>query len=197
MNEFAKEKVMPGKLFYARISSYDGSVSGACPVEDIAEAEGLAREAGIENDYGNRWIVAFALVRNVHVSYTPIPAESKPELAPLPDEEETSYLAKLAPVEVMQLLRRRLLLSPRGQRNYTAYRCGVSLGKMLSSGFFSDVLDKYEAERELIKAAIKAGLSEDEATDAIRSGINAGRNGITSAVQAPITGGSFLVGNAQ
>ncbi len=86
------EKVMPGKLLYARVSSYDGSVNGAWPVEDIAEAEALAREAGIENDYGKHWIVAYALVRNVHVSYTPVPvealngkpAESKPELAPLP-----------------------------------------------------------------------------------------------------------------
>lgn len=64
-------KVKPGKLFYARISTYDGSISGAWPVEDIAEAEALAKEAHIENEYGTRWIVAFALVRNVSVSYAP------------------------------------------------------------------------------------------------------------------------------
>jgi hypothetical protein len=88
MNE-GSDKVTPGKLFYARISSYDGSINGAWPVESVEEAEALAREAKIENDYGTRWIIAYALVRNVHVSYTSIPvealngkpAESKPELA--------------------------------------------------------------------------------------------------------------------
>lgn len=76
MDEFDNRKVTPGKLFYARVSSYDGSISGAWPVEDIAEAEALAKETGIEGDYGKRWIVAFALVRNVHVSYTPVPVDA-------------------------------------------------------------------------------------------------------------------------
>lgn len=177
-----EDKVTPGKLFFARVSSYDGSLNGACSVESVEEAEELAKEAGIENDYSKRWIVGFALVRNVHVSYTPAelpkPAESKPELA------------AVAPEEIMDLLRKRLLLSPAGQRNNTANRCGFSLGKLIGSGSFSGVLDEYEAERGLVAAAMEAGLSESEATAAVRAGI---RTGISNAAYSSQTAGSFLV----
>ena len=223
MNEFAKEKVKPGKLIFARVSSYNGTVTDVCPVESIKEAEALAAEAHVENDYGTRWIVALVLVRHVSVAYSltnngstglyEVPADGscaspfEPPLdsgsggtsEPAPGEEMPA-LAQLAPDEVMRLLRNRLSLSPRSQRNYTANRCGISLGRMIRSGVFFGVLDEYEAERELVKAAIEAGLSEGEATAAIRSGINAGRNGNADGAPPPIDAGSYLVGairNAQ
>lgn len=55
-------------------------------------------------------------------------------------------------------------------RNDTANRCGFSLGQLVGAG----LLGEYTAEQTLVAAAMEVGLSESEASAAVRSGMRAG-----------------------
>lgn len=89
----------------------------------------------------------------------PRPAPRPPEPPRVPDDVQTEALARF------------VRAAPEGERNKRLFWASCRMAGMVAS----TLLAESEAERQLIRAATEAGLTEAEATRTARSGLAAGR----------------------